>query len=53
MEKYGYKYFLGLTSSYGRDVIPRLAGKYNSQPISDITQIIVNKNLIKGSKNLY
>lgn len=33
---------IGLASSYGKDVIPRIAGKYGIQPISDIIEIIVN-----------
>lgn len=32
---------IGLASSYGKDVIPRIAGKYGIQPISDIIEIIV------------
>jgi hypothetical protein len=36
IEKYKYKNVVGLSSSYGKDVIPRVAGYYSSQPISDI-----------------
>ena len=32
---------IGLASSYGKDVIPRISGKYGIQPISDIIEIIV------------
>lgn len=52
MEKHTYKYVIGLSSSYGRDIIPRLAGKYDSQPVSDITQIIVSNNLSRNLKHL-
>lgn len=39
ISKNKYNYVVGLTTSYGKDVIPRLASKYDSQPISDIIEI--------------
>lgn len=39
--KGGYKNVIGLSSSLGKDVIPRISGYFASQPISDITEIIV------------
>ena len=39
--KGGYKNIVGLSSSLGKDVIPRISGYFSSQPISDITEIIV------------
>ena len=35
-EKYRYKNIVGLGSSFGKDLIPRIAGKYVSQPITDV-----------------
>ena len=35
-EKYKYKNVVGLSSSLGKDVIPRIAGKFVSQPITDV-----------------
>jgi electron transfer flavoprotein alpha subunit len=39
--KGGYKNIVGLSSSLGKDVIPRISGYFSSQPISDITEVIV------------
>lgn len=41
MSKGGYKNVVGLTTSIGKDIIPRVAGSYSSQPISDIIEITV------------
>lgn len=41
INKYKYARVMGLSSSYGKDVIPRLGGKYGVQPISDIIEIVV------------
>lgn len=41
---------IGLSSSYGKDVIPRIAGKNLAQPISDITDIVVNIYILKDKK---
>lgn len=38
--KGGYKNIVGLSSSLGKDVIPRISGYFSSQPISDITEVI-------------
>jgi hypothetical protein len=38
-EKYKYKNIVGLGSSFGKDVIPRIAGKYVSQPITDVLEV--------------
>jgi electron transfer flavoprotein alpha subunit len=37
----GYKNVVGLNSSLGKDVIPRVAGSFATQPITDITEICV------------
>ena len=39
--KGGYKNVVGLSSSLGKDVIPRISGYFAAQPISDITEVIV------------
>ena len=35
------KYVVGLSSSFGKDVIPRIAAKFDSQPISDVIEVHV------------
>ena len=35
----GYKNVIGLSTSLGKDVIPRAAGQHQAQPISDIIDI--------------
>jgi electron transfer flavoprotein alpha subunit len=39
--KGGYKNVVGLSSSIGKDVIPRVAGYFAAQPIGDITEVVV------------
>jgi len=39
--KGGYKNVVGLSSSLGKDVIPRVAGYFTAQPISDIIEVAV------------
>ena len=46
-EKYKYKNIVGLGSSFGKDVIPRIAGKYVSQPITDIIEVQDGKTFIR------
>lgn len=41
ISKYKYKRVVGLASSFGKDTIPRIAGKYDAQPIGDVTDIVV------------
>ena len=41
-EEHKYKRVIGLNSSYGKDVIPRIAGQYGVQPITDIIDIVVS-----------
>lgn len=36
-----YKNVVALSSSLGKDVIPRVAASYDCQPIGDITEVIV------------
>jgi hypothetical protein len=36
VNKGGYKNVIGLSTSLGKDVIPRVAGFFASQPISDV-----------------
>ena len=40
--KGGYKNVIGLSTSLGKDVIPRSAGQHHSQPISDIIEVRVH-----------
>lgn len=43
VSKGGYKNVIGLSSSIGKDVIPRVAGYFAAQPIGDITEVVVNQ----------
>jgi electron transfer flavoprotein alpha subunit len=45
--KHNYKNIVGLGSSFGKDVIPRLAGKYVSQPITDIVEVHDEKTFVR------
>jgi electron transfer flavoprotein alpha subunit len=45
--KYNYKNIVGLSTSFGKDLIPRIAGKYVSQPITDITDVIDEKTFVR------
>jgi electron transfer flavoprotein alpha subunit len=40
----GYKNVIGLSSSLGKDVIPRAAGLHAAQPISDIIEVSVSSS---------
>ena len=41
LKKGVYKNVIGLSSSTGKDIIPRLSGYNQAQPISDIIQVVV------------
>ena len=41
VEKGGYDKVVACTSAFGKDVIPRLGGLLDSQPITDVVQITV------------
>jgi hypothetical protein len=41
VSKGGYKNIVGLSSSLGKDIIPRIAGFFASQPISDVIEVVV------------
>lgn len=41
MGKGCYKNLIGLSSSIGKDVVPRVAGYYEAQPISDVIEVVV------------
>jgi electron transfer flavoprotein alpha subunit len=41
----GYKNVVGATTSLGKDIIPRVAGYFSSQPITDIIEISVVHSL--------
>ncbi|CAG9332844.1 unnamed protein product [Blepharisma stoltei] len=41
--QYRYKRIIGATSQFSRDIIPRLGGVLNVQPITDITRIMNEK----------
>lgn len=45
--KGGYKNVVGLSSSIGKDVVPRVAGYFAAQPIGDITEVVVNLGLFR------
>ena len=36
-----------MASSFGKDVIPRLAGKHEAQPIGDVIDILDNKTFVR------
>ncbi len=38
---------MGLGSSIGKDIIPRVAGKYASQPITDIIEIVDSNTFVR------
>jgi electron transfer flavoprotein alpha subunit len=40
VQKGGYDKIIGATSAFGKDVIPRLGGLLDSQPITDVIQVI-------------
>lgn len=40
MQKGGYDKIIASTSAFGKDVIPRLGGLLDSQPITDVIQVI-------------
>lgn len=46
--KGGYKNVVGVSSSLGKDVIPRISGYFAAQPISDITEIVVSACLLRA-----
>lgn len=50
--KNAYKRVIGLASSFGKDVIPRVAGKHGAQAISDITEFVVKIVLRLGQQNI-
>lgn len=43
IDKNKYKNVVALSSSLGKDVIPRVAANYDCQPIGDITEVVVIK----------
>jgi electron transfer flavoprotein alpha subunit len=46
-DKYKYKNVVGLSSSLGKDVIPRIAGKFVSQPITDVLEVLDEKTFVR------
>ena len=40
VQKGGYDKVIAATSAFGKDVIPRLGGLLDSQPITDVIQVI-------------
>ena len=42
-----YKNVIALSSSLGKDVIPRVAANYDSQPIGDITEVLDENTFIR------
>lgn len=41
IEKGGYDKVIASTSAFGKDIIPRLGGLLDAQPITDVIQIVV------------
>lgn len=50
--KGGYENVIGLSTSLGKDVIPRSAGQHLAQPIGDIIEISVRYSVKIGRKHL-
>ena len=46
-EKYKYKNIVALSSSIGKDILPRVAGKYFSQPITDVIDVLDPNTFIR------
>ena len=46
-KKHCYKFIVAGSSSYGKDVIPRIAGKFSSQPITDVIEVIDEKTFVR------
>ena len=44
IQKNGYDKVIASTSAFGKDVIPRLGGLLDSQPITDVIQVLDNGN---------
>lgn len=42
IQKHKYRTVVGINSTFGKDIVPRIAGHYLAQPITDIIEIIVN-----------
>jgi len=42
IQKGGYDKVIASTSAFGKDVIPRLGGLIDSQPITDVIQVLVS-----------
>ena len=42
LAKGGYNNLIGLSSSIGKDIVPRVAGYFDAQPISDVIEVVVN-----------
>lgn len=38
-----------MSSSFGKDVIPRIAGKYVSQPITDVLEVADEKTFVRST----
>ena len=47
VEKGGYDKVVSSTSAFGKDIIPRLGGLLDSQPITDVIQVLVRLNELK------
>ncbi len=45
VQKNGYDKVIAAASAFGKDVVPRVGGLLDIQPLSDITQILVPPNL--------
>ena len=44
--KGGYDKVISSTSAFGKDVIPRLGGLLDTQPITDVVQVLVSNQSI-------
>jgi len=38
---------IGLSSSIGKDIVPRVAGYFDAQPISDVIEVVDSKTYVR------
>lgn len=52
IDKNKYKNVVALSSTLGKDIIPRIAANYDCQPIGDIIEVIVSVDRSRTNKLL-